>query len=213
MGCIHDKGPICCWCLMSYRHTLYMPRFNEVKLCKSLFFDGYMSPGHLFDDSSGWVLYCHHCHQEASPTLTLQPLEHLQPFAVNRSCGCFMGSGEQGPHDMPWQAGSVTSVEIARSYPSWSQKDPQERNWSKHWSRVKQGEAGWSRHVSLRQDKSPKACQKLCQNKCWHKCHEVEQFVISWAIQGQENSGALYLYLGVSCLTSHHWALALAALV
>ena len=95
------------------------------------------------------------------------------------------------------------------SYPSWSQKIPRKELIQT----LKQGEAGWSRHVSLRQDKSPKACQKLCQNKCWHKCHEVEQFVISWAIQGQENSGALYLYLGVSCPTSHHWALALAALV
>lgn len=154
---------------------------------------------------------------------TIATRRPLQPWHSNH-WSTYSPSQSTARVDVSWaleSKGPTTCPDRLGQWPRWKSPDPihpglkrsQERNWSKHWSRVKQGEAGWSRHVSLRQDKSPKACQKLCQNKCWHKCHEVEQFVISWAIQGQENSGALYLYLGVSCLTSHHWALALAALV
>ena len=47
-----------------------------------------------------------------SPIFTLQPLAHLHPLAVLRSCGALMGSGEHGPHVIPWQLGSETSAKM-----------------------------------------------------------------------------------------------------
>ena len=86
---------------------------------------------------------------------TIATRRPLQPWHSNH-WSTYSPSQSTARVDVSWaleSKGPTTCPDRLGQWPRWKSPDPihpglkrsQERNWSKHWSRVKQGEAGWSR--------------------------------------------------------------------